>query len=160
MTARDLEKVKLPLSKSTIARNLDAGERTQGAPERPQPVSEALPRKGDRASVIAWKPEDGLNKTELRYLAMLRARYDESTIGIQDIRLRLSKSLHYTPDLYLIDCDGGDLRIVFWEVKGPHRFRREGITRVKMAARLYPQFDFWLCEWDGREWKETLLSKI
>lgn len=140
---------------------LDAGERAQGAPERPQPVSEAtILLKGDRASVMAWKPEDNLNLTERRYLAKLRERHADQAIGIQCITLRLSKDLRYTPDICLYNDSMRFLRFI--EVKGPHRFREKGILKVKMAARLYPQFDFWLCEWDlggNKAWKETLLSK-
>lgn len=78
-------------------------------------------------------------------------------VGIleQAITLRLDPPFKsYRPDLAYINCTGG---LVFTEVKGPHRFRRAGIAKAALAAKTYPHFLFVLVEWDGHQWKESVL---
>lgn len=98
-------------------------------------------------------PEERLNKLERRWLAVLRTRY--ASPGIQNITFRLSDDLRYTPDL-----NSGQSPWVFFETKGPHRFREKGILKLKWAAKEYPSFDFVLVTWDkDTGWKEELMPK-
>lgn len=99
-------------------------------------------------------PEEKLNKLETRWFAVLRTRYPNP--GVQNITLRLSDDLRYTPDL-----NSNQLPLVFFETKGLHRFREKGILKLRWAAREYPFFDFVLVEWDNSlsRWIETPISK-
>jgi hypothetical protein len=162
---------KLPLSKSTLSRIADGEKRVLkplvageplSAPERPQPVSEAfsIPRKGDRASVIPWKPEDGLNQTERRYLEKLRAEHaammETITIRIQAYRLELAPKCTYTPDFSVYYSTTNHIR--FLEVKGAF-IRDDALVKLKTAARLYPEHTFYLCQWKNSQWTETRMGQ-
>lgn len=108
----------------------------------------------DKPTDTFKSPEQKLNKLETRWLAVLRTRY--SNPGIQNITLRLSHNLRYTPDL-----NSNQLPLVFFETKGLHRFREKGILKLKWAAKEYPFFDFVLVTWDkdSGQWSETLMPK-
>ena len=43
------------------------------------------------------------------------------------------------------------------EVKGWSKNRRDGLTRLKMAAAHYPWWTFVLVERIGGQWKETII---
>jgi hypothetical protein len=85
-------------------------------------------------------------------VAVLRTRYPDP--GIQNITLRLSDDLRYTPDL-----NSNQLPLVFFETKGLHRFREKGILKLRWAAKEYPFFDFYLVTWGDNGWIETLMPK-
>jgi hypothetical protein len=95
-----------------------------------------------------------MNLTEQKCQALLECR---GVVGImqQAITLRLGPPFKsYRPDLAYLGASG----LVFVEAKGQHRFRRAGIAKVALAAKTYPQFRFELFEWDGKAWKESVLS--
>lgn len=109
------------------------------------------------AAIIPKSTKALLNKTESRWKAeMIRRGMKAEQIMEQAITLRLDPPYQrYTADLaYLIH--GFELCLV--EVKGPHRFRRAGIAKAALAAKTYPQFRFELKDWDGKQWKESVLS--
>jgi len=95
-----------------------------------------------------------MNNTEQRCRQLLASR---GVVGImqQAITLRLDPPFKsYRPDLAYLGACG----LVFVEAKGQHRFRRAGIAKAALAAKTYPQFRFELFEWDGKAWKESVLS--
>lgn len=105
-------------------------------------------------------PEEKLNQLERRWLAVLRTRHDE--IGIQNITLRLTNGVRYTPDLNVwISSNCPHRRLTFYETKGPHRFREKGILKLMLASKCYPYFDFVLVEYDkDTGWRETIIAKL
>jgi hypothetical protein len=72
----------------------------------------------------------------------------------QAITLRLDAPFRsYRPDFAFTNAQ----QLWLVEVKGPHRFREKGIAKAALAAKTYPMFTFLLAEWDGKQWKETVL---
>lgn len=132
-------------SKSTLARNL-IGKVPFGQLQAHPPVIE-----GKR---IRQSQKPQTNQTEQRCVQRLEAR-GVVNIMKQAITLRLDPPFKsYRPDLAYLGASG----LVFVEAKGQHRFRRAGIAKAALAAKTYPQFRFELFEWDGKEWKESVLS--
>lgn len=88
-----------------------------------------------------------LNKTEAAFDAYLNARYDveDWVLGSQNITLQLGNGVRYTPDFNAF-ARRGDMRPMFWEVKG--FMRDDAGVKLKVAAALYPQFDFALVHRD------------
>lgn len=131
----------------------------QNLPEQMKKLNPALC--GVRASEpVKWEIRQGepktemkLNKTERRFLEVLRGR-DYRHIGIQDITLRLGFDTRYTPDFSTVDQDGV---FAFWEAKG---FMRDD-ARVKLyvAAKQFPFFVFFMVRWENGQWNETLIPR-
>lgn len=95
-----------------------------------------------------------MNKLETRYRDYLASVVPYKILE-QAITLALDPPFKsYRPDLAYCDTNG-ELR--FFEVKGPHRFREKGIAKAALAAKTYPMFKFYLCEWKEKKWKETIL---
>ncbi len=104
------------------------------------------------------KPRQGsgqrkLNKTEQRWLGVLEER--GIVARYEAIRFRLAPKTTYTPDFYGLSHND---RLTFWEVKGPF-IRDRAMQKPKIAAAMFPEFDFVLAQWIGGEWKETMLPK-
>lgn len=100
-------------------------------------------------------PKPLLNKTEQRYFDLLTEKGWWPMK--QAITLRLDPPFRsYTPDLAYVSVVHG---LIFVEVKGLHRFREKGIAKAALAAKTYPFFRFELAQWDGKEWKVSVLSK-
>jgi hypothetical protein len=130
-----------------------------GAPQK-EHCKSATDTKVVTANQSARSAEEKLNKTERRWLQVLRTGQPKAKIGIQNITLRLSTGVRYTPDFSATFVDEDGMVVVFYETKGPHRFREKGILKCKMAAVLYPWFDFVLVQWRGGQWDETKMSKV
>ena len=90
-----------------------------------------------------------LNKAEAALEAYLKARYDveDWVLGSQNITLQLGNGVRYTPDFNAF-ARRGDMRPMFWEVKG--FMRDDAGVKLKVAAALYPQFDFALVKKQGK----------
>jgi len=100
---------------------------------------------------LASKDEDGLNRTERAFLAILRAKYDH--VRIQSITLKLADRATYTPDFSAV-IDG---RFTFFEVKGGF-IREDGWLKLKIASRLYPEFDFVMAQYKNKVWTEKKIN--
>ena len=84
--------------------------------------------------------EAGLNRLEAAWLAEMRLLRMEH-IGIQNHTLKLAFNCRYTPDF---SAAGYSIaRLDFFEVKGPHAWE-DSIIKLKVAARVYPFFQFWM----------------
>lgn len=97
-------------------------------------------------------PEDRLNKTEQRYLLLLKAR------GFRDvhthaIRFRLAGKCYYTPEFYCFH----EGRNIVWETKGAHIWE-DGIIKLKAVAVLFPAFTFIKAQWINGAWKEQTIN--
>lgn len=148
-----LDEIKDPRVRRRIEDALGAGS-TKAGSSNPPPCGGGpgkFPGVADRSACPSSRPR--LNKTELRWLAILENR-GHKPIWQQAITLALDPPFRsYRPDLAYIR--GTYLTLV--EVKGPHRFREKGIAKAALAAKTYPQFRFELAEWTGNSWKESVL---
>ena len=159
MNPSDLDKVKtkLPLSASTLARNLPPPVTADACGElvqRPARAGDAGPESGSnsnarvaakRSKRIRQSSKPLLNKLEEEFL---RTRLVGRGYHVQGVRFRLGNGVWYKPDFVWF----GEGRAVAYEVKGPHAFRG-GFENLKIAASLYPEIR-WLLVWkeDGL-WK-------
>lgn len=126
---------KLPLSRSTLARN-------PGLAAVPQQAAVVLPGKRLRQDS---KPL--MNKLEQKWAAVLAAKLKGNKIHAQAIRFKLANGIWFKVDFCSFELE------TCWEVKGPHAFRG-GFENLKCAADRYPEFQ-WLLVWqeDG-SWRE------
>lgn len=104
-----------------------------------------------------------MNKTELAFKAELERR-GHKIILCQALTFWLADGSSYRPDFVVVDiCDDdtvllAPLRLTAYETKGQHRFKREGITKLKFAAEKYPFIRFVLVERDGSKWTEKAIG--
>lgn len=92
------------------------------------------------------------NKLETRYGLYLKAFYPSLHLIEQDITLHLANGCRYTIDWAALTPDG----FFCWEVKGKHSWD-DAIVKLKVAARTFPEFKFFLVdEVDGR-WREQVV---
>lgn len=92
--------------------------------------------------------EQRLNKTERAWLRILRVQYS-TVIHVQDITLKLADDCRYTPDFWFVD--GG--QIMIHEVKG--FFRDDAKVKIKVAARLFLAFNFFVVMKVKGDWQIT-----
>jgi len=86
--------------------------------------------------------EQKLNKTEKAYLAVLRS-LGVKNLGIQNITLKIADDCRFTPDFNYLAESGV---MIFVDVKG---FQREdAFIKIKVAARMFPQFGFQIVKKD------------
>ena len=108
-------------------------------------------------SLEPW-PFCKMNAWEKDLHRMLRDKYNDG-VGVfsQSYTLRWAASCSYTPDTAVVFQGSG--RIEFYECKG--RKRADGMTKIKTAAKLFPQHFFFLCTRpDGKKggWKIEQIS--
>lgn len=170
MNPSDLDKVKtkLPLSASTLARNLPPPVTADACGElvqRPARAGDAGPESGSNSNArvaakqskrIRQSSKPLLNKLEAEWFAALKKGMpDTAHIKCQSLRFRLGNGIWYKPDFVCFYLDHSMLSMCCeaHEVKGPHAFRG-GFENLKVAASLYPEIR-WLLVWkeDG-QWKQ------
>jgi hypothetical protein len=107
--------------------------------ERQQPPEMPIPPVAPYRAMNVGVDEialDGLNKTERRYLEILRQREELVWIGVHTFRLRMAANTHYTPDFATLDKDG-----LFTMIDTKGEFTREDAQlKIKLAARMFPMF--------------------
>lgn len=96
-----------------------------------------------------------MNKTEARYASHLELRRIAGEIlswSFEPITLRLAKRTTYTPDFFVVTASR---EIELHEVKGSWRAPHQDDARVKIkvAAKLFPEFRFVSASVDGKSWK-------
>ena len=95
-----------------------------------------------------------MNKTEAAYAELLKLRQLDGQIrwwAYEPIKLRLADVTFYTPD-FLVQWKGvGGSRLQFIEVKG--FWRDDARVKIKVAAELFPMFDFLAVRRDGNGWE-------
>lgn len=107
-------------------------------------VPEVKPRK-----VIRQSKKKGPNPTELRYtIEVLPARKDMISCQFEAIYLEIANGCMYRTD-WLVEVEGG--RYEIHEVKGGKAWD-DSIVKLKVAARLYPGFTFYIAQYKGGEW--------
>ncbi len=134
------------VSKSVIARNphLFSNASSLTTPFA-QDASLSPKRPSSRKSV-----EERLNKTERRWLAVLRERGHHDAAPWR-VRLVLANSVTYVPDFYIPHTLG---KPTFFEVKGAFQ-REKGEIKLRMAASQFPEFRFIKATWKSGRWTET-----
>lgn len=140
---RDSILSKLPhMSAACLARNGLSKPPAVDMSHDPHDVTPAKP-------TLRQKRGPKMNKTEAAFEAYLKARYDPEdwALGSQNITLQLGNGVRYTPDFNAFSRRG-DMRPMFWEVKG--HMRDDAAVKLKVAAALYPQFDFALVKKQGK----------
>lgn len=115
----------------------------------PEPAVEAPAPKGRGQ----WAPYR--NKTEWRFAQWL-AEWGAGPgrrITYEALRLPLA-SIDGKPSYYMPDFQAWrQIELVsIYEVKGGHRWRRQGIDRLRAAAAAYPEWEWYLVEWVKGEW--------
>lgn len=85
-----------------------------------------------------------LNKTETRFLNILKADHPLQYIGIQNLTFCLAHDLRYTPDFWMVAEEEGEC-MTFWEVKGPF-IREDSMVKLKTAATMFKMFQFVLAQ--------------
>jgi hypothetical protein len=99
------------------------------------------------------KDEAKLNKTERAYLAHLR-RNPHVWIGVQNITVKLADDCRLTPDFAVLYPNG---TLAMIDVKG---FQREdAFIKMKVAARQFPMFLFYIVTRSGMMWDERLIER-
>lgn len=93
--------------------------------------------------------EQKLNKTERAFLSYLRM-LGHPDIGVQDLTLKIGDDCRFTPDFRSIDQNG---RFCIWETKG--YMRDDALVKLKVAARKFSRFDFYLVKKNGASWDIT-----
>lgn len=88
-----------------------------------------------------------LNKTEARFLEILKAERAGEHIGVQTITLRIAHDCRYTPDFW---CAAGG-QLTFYEVKGAF-IREDAMIKLKTAANQFPKFLFIIAQYKDGFW--------
>jgi hypothetical protein len=143
-------------SESFIRRNADGIPiDSAGGVRDPERTSAANPVAALNAPPVRpmTTDEQRLNKTERRWLDVLRSR-NFVGLGIQSLTLKLGHDCRYTPDF--ITCDVAGL-VTLWEVKGPWIYEK-AMYKPRTAARQFPWFRFVLAQWKTGQWTETLIK--
>jgi hypothetical protein len=70
----------------------------------------------------------------------------------EPIKLRLADNTYYIPDFEVVYQGHDEQFVQFHEVKGGF-IRKMGWTKLKIAADLYPEFSFMLCQCIKGEWR-------
>lgn len=115
---------------------------------KPLPVrGEAQPAPRRAPSHTAGK----MNKTEARYadrLKLLKISGDIRDFWFERLTLKIGDDCRYTPD-FMIVTDLG--RIELHEVKGAF-VRDDARVKLKVAAEMFPQFQFVFCQLVKGNW--------
>jgi hypothetical protein len=116
---------------------------------------------------VAKKKKPLLNKTEALFKAELERRGE--TVLAQAITFKLADALSYRPDFVTVEpivsefqglpLPRNTVTLTAYETKGPHRFKREGINKLKMAATAYPWIKWILVERDKNQWTEKEITQ-
>lgn len=95
----------------------------------------------------------GPNQTERRAMDFLQKRYPLYALRFHAITVEIANGTRYTPDIVAVHNEFFLGAIQLWEIKGPHAWE-DSIIKLKVAARLWPQFIFHLMWEDGDGWQE------
>lgn len=101
-----------------------------------------------RAGARVVLPKPRMNKLEVAWLAVLVLRPDVDRASFEAVKLRLADQTYYTPDFFVVMKSG---LIEFHETKG--YMRAAARVRLRVAADLYPEFQFTKITRPGGRWK-------
>lgn len=95
-----------------------------------------------------------MNGTERQFHEMLLTR-GYAKVEFEAITLTLARGARYTPDFYCT-LEFGKFEITFYECKN-NFIREASLVRLKVAARLYPEFRFILAQKKNGIWSEAIV---
>lgn len=93
----------------------------------------------------------GMNGTERRRGVELEALKRDGQIALwrfEAVTLKLAPDCRYTPDFYVLHNDG---RVVLEETKG--HWRDDAKVKIRVAARLFPEFEFRALRLERGQWQ-------
>lgn len=102
------------------------------------------------------KTPSSMNKLEKAWARMLQNYMLGECINywaFEPLKLRLAKGAFYTPDFMVIENDGS---ISFHETKG--FWRDDARVKIKVAATLFPWFEFKGIQRIKNEWKIEIIK--
>lgn len=113
---------------------------------------QAAPQSSPKSKQVIRQSKKEPNKTERRFeLEYLKAWLIEGKIdrygSHESIQIEIANGARFRPD-WPTWKDG---RLTFYEVKGK-KIWDDAKDRLKIAARSYPEFKFYVCQWNGCEW--------
>ena len=97
------------------------------------------------------------NRLETEFGQLLSQRH-HGPIFEQAITFRLANGLRYTPD-WAVFCESDQSffgHLILYEVKGKKAWD-DSIAKLKMAASVYPNFHWYLCDKPNGTWRETIV---
>lgn len=115
-----------------------------------QAASQLYPKGSGKAVPVPAKARirqragSGMNKLESAFLGHLKGAFSPAEIRYNAVSFELANGLRYKPDFTV------GIKYAY-EVKGPWA-SRDAFPRLKMAARLYPEIQWFLVTREGRSW--------
>ncbi len=140
------------LSANGTTPQIEAAERAIDSARIFTPETPAKPRAHGVIRQSSRQP----NKTELRfeqeYLKPWMASHSIKSYDYEAVTLKIANGCRYTPDWYVLEWLGGDgtSKGQFYEIKARGMIWDDAIVKLKVAASKYPQFEFFLCAYDGK----------
>lgn len=145
-----LSEIKDPKQRATIMA-ADAAQKPRG-----QAGTTVLSR------ILASVEKETLNQTEKEFFELLKSS-GYARVQPHAIRLELADKCTYLPDFYcvmdvMVHTTTGtskphhSSRLHIYEVKGRHMWE-DGWIKLKIAARMYPEFNFFFAQKKGGQWK-------
>lgn len=113
-------------------------------------------------SRIAKASKPRMNRTETELYGMLKERGYQK-VEFEGITLTLAAGARYTPDFYTYQIEEDTLgnytcfKTTFFEAKGGF-IREASLVRLKVAARMYPEFQFVLAQKKKGVWREKCIE--
>lgn len=149
-----LEEIRDPKLRARITRELEAadalkadlGRSTSGPPSGYPQAKKTPPRPGKR---IRQASKPLLNKLEQEAMDMLHARFPYSKFQPHAMKLELANGSWYCPDIIEFPKEPP---LHIYEVKGKHSWD-DAIVKLKVAARTWQEFHWWLMWKEGEVWK-------
>lgn len=103
---------------------------------------------------VIYKKKGIMNELErnfhVSYLSPRELAGELSLIRYEGITLPIAHRCTYTPD-YIAETKEGET--ILFEVKAGHQYKEKGVLKLKFAATVYPQYQFYLCEKKKGSWK-------
>ena len=106
--------------------------------------------KGQAPAPLPTAPKTKMNKTETRYANWLWLQQCAGEIDryrFEAIKFILADNTTIKPDFYVVRKG----RVEIHECKG-NFVREDSWVKLKIAAALFPEFKFFLCQWIKGEW--------
>ena len=111
-----------------------------------------------RKGVRQRKPKGGMNKTEQAYADLLEGRKLAGEIlgwRYEPYKLRLADNTYYTPD-FMLQLPSGEIQLhetKACKADGTLLAEDDAMVKIKVAAELYPEFQFCLVGKHRSVWK-------
>lgn len=116
--------------------------------------SEVAPRRQPERPADGPRFDSAWEADYARYLDLQRLAGTVKDYWYHPTTFHLPGKVKYTPDFLIQYPDGLERRLQYVELKGWSRNRRDGVTRYKIAAALFPCFEWIMVEkGSGGRWE-------